>query len=80
MAEKRSFKKYKAALNPFATTYALWTKEIESMSTRRLNYLLKSGEKLSLTNCWWATYEVFPILSDIIEQELRRRKLSKKKK
>jgi hypothetical protein len=57
-----TFKKWKKRLNPFATSLALMHKEIEDKSTRELKYLLKYGDKLNETNCWWAEYNVFPLL------------------
>lgn len=75
---EQTLKRWKVAMNPFATTYALIVKEIESKSTRRLKYLLKYGEDMTETNCWWAIYQVWPIVKPIIEIELRRREYAKR--
>lgn len=77
---ERALKRYRERLNPFATSYALMEKELVNKSTKTLKYLLKGGEYLTDSNCWWATYNVFPIIKTIIEDELGRRECKKKSK
>ena len=74
---KKTFKTFKEELNPFAYLYAEMRNIIGELSTRKLNRLIKYKDKLDDTNCWWATYNVMPILEKMILQELKYRKYKK---
>jgi hypothetical protein len=76
----RTFNRWKKSVEPFDKLYAELFQEIESRPSRELKYILKHGDKLTNTNCWWATYKVFPIIEPLINNELKRREYLKSSK
>ncbi|KQC34007.1 hypothetical protein AAU57_12195 [Nonlabens sp. YIK11] len=75
---KRTFNKWRENLMPLAQLYANIYDEVEQKTNKELKYLIKYGSELTETNCWWAEYRVFPLIETIANQELKRRKRTKK--
>jgi len=69
----RKIRRAKEKLYPFARVWAKLVINIENISTRQLRAYLMYCDRLTRTNCWWATYQVAQIIRPLIQKELKLR-------
>jgi hypothetical protein len=74
-ADRHKLKK----LAPFAELYQSIYSLVGDKSIRQMKHLLSCCDVPSSSNCGWATFNVSPILRDILEEEIKVKEYAAKK-
>ena len=69
----RTVKKHIKRLRVFGDAYADMERAIVTQTTRQIKKVISATESMDTGNCWWAIYQVSPIVRKIAEGELKRR-------
>lgn len=67
--------KWKNVLEPYAALYEAIASTVEGLDDDDLATLLYATEHPTVTNCGWSTYKVAPILSELVTEEQKGRKV-----
>lgn len=69
----RKLNRLKKLTHPLATLFSEIERVVRELPSKDLRFIVKNGSLFTETNCWWASFNVTPIASEMAEDELKLR-------